>query len=84
MTPLCVYMVLLRGLERLMLADVLTENDVDNLVKVSIDRYVREIFIIPLWGGGGCLFVPKYTFFLANFFSKHQFLTQADRYVHLT
>ncbi|XP_064630020.1 huntingtin-like [Lineus longissimus] len=37
-TPLSIYMTVLRGLERLLLADSLTAQDADTLIKLSVDR----------------------------------------------
>ena len=37
-TPLPLYISMLRGLERLVLADVLSQQDADTLVKLSVDR----------------------------------------------
>ena len=37
-TPLVIYMCILRGLERLLLAGVLLPSDADTLVKLSVDR----------------------------------------------
>jgi hypothetical protein len=39
-TPLSIYMTVLRGLERLLLADSLTSQDAENLIKLSVDRQV--------------------------------------------
>lgn len=38
MTPLPIYSAILRGLERLVLADVISQLDADSLVKLSVDR----------------------------------------------
>ena len=38
MTPLSTYLAILRGLERLLLASVLTRQDAEVLVKLSVDR----------------------------------------------
>ena len=46
MTPLAIYLAILRGLERLLLADVLPQQDSETLVKLSVDRYdARWLYI---------------------------------------
>ena len=37
-----VYVTVLKGLERLLLTDVLTAQDADIIVKLSVDRWVQE------------------------------------------
>ena len=37
-TPLPIYLQILRGLERLLLSNVLTKQDSETLVKLSVDR----------------------------------------------
>ena len=40
-TSMTIYSAVMKGLERLLLADVLSKLDAENLVKLSVDRYVR-------------------------------------------
>jgi hypothetical protein len=43
MVPLPIYLIILQGFERLILADVLSEDDTEQLVKLSVDRSVSAL-----------------------------------------
>jgi len=43
-----VYLAILKGLERLLLTDVLSKQDTEAIIKLGVDRYIRLIILSPV------------------------------------